>query len=114
MEIIPVLTKHQLIDANNWAIKRGYNRALQPEPLQEYLDAIADETKFPIVFSTPHEHAAGKAVEEHMRCRIVFDGQGSAALLDMDLDFYNSLGRIEYDPDNTGEEEAEVPNKRPH
>jgi hypothetical protein len=95
MEKIPVLTKTQLIDANNWAIEIGYNRALDPEPLQNYLDGLGKEVKFPIVLSLPHHHAAGKEVEEHVRCKIVLDGEGSNAMIDIDFDLFNSLETVE-------------------
>ena len=95
MEIIPVLTKNQLINANNWAVEIGYNRALEPKPLQNYLDEVDDGTKFPIVTSLPHHHAAGEEVEEHIRCEVILNVHGDKALIDMDLEFFNGLERIE-------------------
>ena len=94
MDIVPVLTKEQLVDANNWAIEMGYNRALEPKPLQKYLDEANNGTRFPIIYSMPHNHAGGKEVDEHVRCEIILDIKGSKALIDMDLDLFNSLERI--------------------
>jgi lysozyme family protein len=102
MDIVPVLTKKQLINANNWAIQVGYNRALEPEPLQAYLDTIEEDIQFPITFSMPHHHAAGKEVEEHVRCQIILNGTGDKAMLDLDLDFFNILNRVEV-PDESSE-----------
>jgi hypothetical protein len=95
MGIYPVLTKEQLVSANNWAIEVGYNRALEPKPLQQHLDELPEDIKFPIVFDMPHSHAAGVEVEEHVRCQIVLDGNGSRAFIDMDLDLYNGLERLD-------------------
>ena len=95
MDTVPVLTKQQLKDANNWAIEVGYNKALKPEPLEKYLDSIDEDTRFPIIFSMSHNHAAGKPVEEHIRCEIILDNEGSKSLLDLDLDLFNTLERIE-------------------
>ena len=94
MDDVPVLTKEQLLDANNWAIEMGYNRALEPKPLQKYLDEVDKGTRFPIIFSMAHNHAEGKKVEEHVRCEIILDITGSKAFIDMDLDLFNSLERI--------------------
>tara|TARA_R100000656_G_scaffold71588_1_gene53628 strand:- start:200 stop:496 length:297 start_codon:yes stop_codon:yes gene_type:complete len=96
MEMIPVLTKNQLINANNWAIEIGYNRAVEPKPLQEYLDSVEEDTKFPITSTLLHEHAAGKKIEEHIRCKVILNAHGDTALIDMDLEFFNGLDRIEF------------------
>jgi hypothetical protein len=95
MDSLPVLTKKQLESANSWAIKMGYNRALEPKPLRAHLKKVDKDTKFPIVFSMPHNHAAGKEVEEHVRCEILLNGSGSKALIDIDLDLFNGLERVE-------------------
>tara|TARA_R100001143_G_C3337351_1_gene122539 strand:- start:285 stop:581 length:297 start_codon:yes stop_codon:yes gene_type:complete len=94
MEQVPVLTKKQLVNVNDWAIKMGYNRALEPKPLRTHLKKVDKDTRFPIVFSMPHNHAAGEEVEEHVRCEILLDGAGSKALIDIDLDLFNGLERV--------------------
>tara|TARA_R100001163_G_C5036030_1_gene175182 strand:+ start:234 stop:530 length:297 start_codon:yes stop_codon:yes gene_type:complete len=95
MNRVPVLTKSQLIDVNNWAIKTGYNRAVKAEPLKEYVDSLDDDTRFPISFHLPHHHKAGVEVEEHVRCNIVLGAEGNQAMIDIDLDFFNGLETIE-------------------
>jgi lysozyme family protein len=95
MEQLPILTIKQLENANNWAIKMGYNRALEPKPLRAHLKKVEKGTKFPIVFSMSHNHAAGKEVEEHIRCEILLDASGSKAFIDMDKDLFNGLERVE-------------------
>lgn len=95
MDRLPVLTKKQLESVNDWAIHMGYNRALEPTPLRNHLKKVDENTKFPIIFSTPHNHAAGKEVEEHVRCEILLNGSGSKAFIDIDLDLFNGLERVE-------------------
>lgn len=95
MEQVPVLTKKQLVNVNDWAIKIGYNRALERMALRTLLKKVDKDTRFPIVFSMPHNHAAGKEVEEHVRCEILLDDSGSKALIDMDKDLFNRLERVD-------------------
>jgi hypothetical protein len=95
MNTVPILTKNQLKEANAWAIEMGYNRAIEPKPLQEYLDTMDDSAQFPITFHMLHEHAGGVKVEEHVRCMVVLNGEGSRAMIDIDLDFFNRLNTIE-------------------
>ena len=95
MDTMPVLTKKQLINANDWAIQIGYNRVLEPEPLQAYLDTVDEDTMFPVTLSFPHSHAAGVEVEEHVRCLVILNGNGDKAMIDLDLDFFNTLNRVE-------------------
>ena len=87
MDTMPVLTKKQLINANDWAIQIGYNRALEPEPLQAYLDTVDEDTMFPVTLSFPHSHAAG--------VEVILNGNGDKAMIDLDLDFFNTLNRVE-------------------
>lgn len=61
-----IFTKPLLTLANNIAIKRGYNRAIQPE----YIKQQKDGSLWAVVISLLHEHAAGKPVAPHMRCGI--------------------------------------------
>ena len=95
MENYRVMTKAQLRQANEWAIKIGYNRAFKPEPLQKFLDEADDDIRFPIIFSMPHEHAGGEPVPQHMRCKVILDGEGASGLIDIDADLYNALDRID-------------------
>jgi hypothetical protein len=102
MNITPVLTKQQLKEANAWAIEVGYNRAMEPGPLLEYLDSCEEDTKFPITLSISHNHAAGIPVEEHFRCRVILDGTGSSGMIDIDADLFQRLERIQV-PENSEE-----------
>tara|TARA_R100001086_G_scaffold214037_1_gene130033 strand:+ start:384 stop:773 length:390 start_codon:yes stop_codon:yes gene_type:complete len=88
-------TKPQIENANNWAIEIGYNRAIEPKALSQYLEACPDDMKFPVVYSMLHNHALGKKVDEHVRCGIVMKPDGNVSFLDVDLDFYNGLDSIE-------------------
>lgn len=79
-----VFTKPLLTLANNIALKRGYNRALRPEVL-----ALAPEdSQWMVELALPHEHAAGKPVEMHMRCGIypLRSVPGDATRLEIDRD----------------------------
>jgi hypothetical protein len=100
MDTVPILTKEQLKNANAWAIEVGYNRALEPKPLLEYLKSVEEDTKFPITFSMPHHHAAGQEVEEHFRCKVILDGEGASGMIDIDADLFQRLERIEVPESN--------------
>lgn len=95
MNSMPVLTKQQLTEANAWAIEVGYNRAMEPEPLLQYLDSVEDDTKFPLTLCIPHHHAAGIEVEQHFRCVVILDGKGSRGTIDIDQDLFDRLERIQ-------------------
>tara|TARA_R110002020_G_scaffold213289_4_gene420032 strand:+ start:8494 stop:8808 length:315 start_codon:yes stop_codon:yes gene_type:complete len=98
MNNYPVFTKQQLKEANAWAISMNYNRALEPKPLEKHLSSLTEDTKFPIVLSIFHEHAEGQLVDPHMRCEIVIDQTGKTALIDVDMDLFNSLEIIKDSP----------------
>ena len=97
MEEVPVLSKEQLTQANDWAIKMGYNRALEPTPLKQFLEEFDYDVKFPITFHMMHEHAAGKKVEEHVRCVISLGPEGKTTTLDFDLDLFLNLEKVQVD-----------------
>ena len=80
MDTVPILTKNQLKEANAWAIEVGYNRAFDPKPF--------------LTFSIPHNHAAGKPVEQHFRCKVILDGEGGSGMIDIDADLFERLERI--------------------
>ena len=64
---IKVCNKEILDKVNKRAIANNYNRAIQ----QKFIDSLPDDLNFPITMCLPHEHAAGKPVDTHMRCRIM-------------------------------------------
>ena len=94
MDTVPILTKNQLKEANAWAIEVGYNRAFEPKPFLKYLDGLTEDVKFPITFSMPHNHAAGKPVEQHFRCKVILDHEGGSGMIDIDADLFQRLERI--------------------
>lgn len=90
MKKYKVFTLNELIEANEIAKKRNYNRQL--------VDDIVDlpyDTVFPITFTMIHEHACGVKVDPHVRCMIgVPEGM---AMIDCDLSLFNKLSTVEVD-----------------
>lgn len=82
-------TMEDLIFANETAVIRNYNRQLS-----EKIYELPPETKFPIIFSMLHEHAALKKVAPHVRCQIVVDKLGNTAFIDCDIELFNRLPEI--------------------
>ena len=91
---IPVMSKQQLVDANQWAIEIGYNRAVEKDPLEKLLNNYDEETRFPILLSMPHEHKGGEPCETHMRCEIFLGPTGPKVLVDVDMDLFQRLERV--------------------
>jgi len=83
-------TMDYLILANETAVIRNYNRQLT-----DRIYSLPPETKFPIVFSMLHEHAAGRSVSPHVRCQIVVDKCGNTAFIDCDINLFNNLPEFE-------------------
>lgn len=78
-------TQEQLRKANTLARRRGYNRSLSDEQIKTLTDSF-----YPVVFSMPHEHAAGVKVKPHMRC-LIYLGK-DFAYIDCDAEIFNQLG----------------------
>ncbi|HEY1295425.1 MAG TPA: hypothetical protein VGJ60_20295 [Chloroflexota bacterium] len=90
-------THAQLKRAAHIAFERDYNRQLD----LDFVDSLEAGTVFPITFTLPHEHSHGQRVPTHMRCNVIFDGEGNSGFIDTDMDLFNSLG--EWDaPDPRG------------
>lgn len=91
MQKIKYLTKELLDKVNKRAIANNYNRAVT----QEFVDALPDDLKFPIVFQMIHEHAAGQPVAPHMRCRIMTGkalfGPFEDVFIDVEMGMYEML-----------------------
>lgn len=87
MSSMKCFTKGTLREANLIAIRRNYNRQLEPA----FIESLPDDKLFPAFFVLPHEHAAGKKIEMHYRCWIAFDGNGSKGFVDCDARLFNSL-----------------------
>jgi hypothetical protein len=92
--------KKTLIEAARAGNERGYNRQLDPEALQEGLEANANWF-FPITFALPHEHIAGEQVEPHLRVQVLLDTDpDTTVLLDISQQRYNKLPDHENLPQN--------------
>ena len=94
MRPIPVISKQQLVGANEWAINIGYNRAVESAPLEKLLNNYDEETRFPILLSFLHEHKDGEPCEPHMRCQIFLGPTGPDILVDVDMDLFKRLDRV--------------------
>jgi hypothetical protein len=103
MQKVPVLTIPELREANQIAIKRSYNRALDPDTLNTFLEDIEIGTRFPILLPIMHEYAKGKKVNPHIRCKIVLQVSSNEKnnikadhiILDVDIDLFNNLETVE-------------------
>ena len=60
------ISKRQLRHLNRKAILLDYNRSFIPE----FFDTVAAQDRFVIAPFMMHEHAQGKLVEPHLRCRV--------------------------------------------
>jgi hypothetical protein len=95
----------QILNAiNKRAIANNYNRAIQ----QQFIDDLPDDVNFPITFCMVHEHAAGKSVPAHMRCRVMTGKSLLGPFVDVYVDV--EMGMFDMMP------EAEVENakREPH
>lgn len=81
------------------SIRRKYNRL----PSDELLAALDPDGTHVLVFSMPHEHAAGAPVEPHMRTRWMMKLTGEDkpvdVFLDMTWEHFNALPKIEKNDD---------------
>lgn len=105
---VKYLNKDQLDKVNKRAIAKNYNRAVQ----QEFIDGLPDDLNFPITLTLVHEHAAGKPVEPHMRCRIMTGqalfGPFHDIYVDIDMGMYEMLPEREI-PDPPKRDKEKVP-----
>lgn len=61
-----VFTKASLTVANDFALKLGYNRALDAKKLQE----MPEDSLWATTFTMMHEHKAGQPTDPHVRCML--------------------------------------------
>jgi hypothetical protein len=84
-------TKELLRKVNNRAIANNYNRAVEPE----FIEQLPDDLHFPVTLTLLHEHAAGKPVAPHMRCRIMtgqsITGPFNYVFVDVEMGMYEML-----------------------
>lgn len=84
-----------------------YNRTIR----QEAVDALPDDTLFPIVFDMLHEHRAGEPFEPHVRVMLAVPkpgeerGLSDRMMLDMHMDLYSALPEVEV-PDEAPKAES--------
>ena len=90
MSTMKCFTKAEIIKANRLAIKRNYNRQIEPG----FLNNLPEDKVFPAFFVMPHEHAAGVRVPMHYRCWVAFDDKGTSLFIDCDAKLFNSLIEI--------------------
>jgi hypothetical protein len=83
-----VFNKPVLAGANKLAGQRGYNRQIEPAAIE----ALPDGAVFPVSFCMLHEHAAGKAVDPHVRCMI--STPIGSMMLDVDAEVFDALPEI--------------------
>ena len=83
--MIRYLTKKNLIELNDKAIKNKKNRTLEPT----LLDKLSDTLKFPIVFSMVHNDCEIRAVVQ------IFRNSSSVVCLDLDFKDYKKIHKIE-------------------
>lgn len=91
MSTMKCFTKKTILEANDLAIKRNYNRQLDPA----FVRNLRDDVVFPAFFVMPHEHANGVKVEMHYRCWVSFDAEGTTGFIDCDSRIFESLPEIE-------------------
>jgi hypothetical protein len=92
MRKIKYFTKDQLVEAAKAGQKRGYNRQLDDEALEQNLPA---EDIYPVSFSMVHEHIAGEQVEPHIRAMVIIDDKGAPVILDLATETFDALAEAE-------------------
>jgi hypothetical protein len=87
--------KKLLAAINRRAIDNNYNRTVQ----EAYIATLPEDINFPVTFCMPHEHAAGKPVDQHMRCRIMtgksLTGPFSDVWVDVEMGMFMLLPEAE-------------------
>lgn len=86
-QTVRFFTKALLVKAAAIAAKRGYNRGLS----QEFLDNLPDSFKYPVCHHFVHQHKAGKLCEPHIRAGFAYDTSGICALIDCDWNLFYDL-----------------------
>lgn len=92
MKTFRVFDKTLLRMANKIAIKRGYNRAI----VEEYIEKQPSDAIWVVTLSLLHEHAAGKAVDPHVRCMIrqLFTEDAPTLFVDTDMELFERLPTV--------------------
>lgn len=77
---VPYFTKESMLQANDEAIAKGFNRCFAPSTLESALEA---GVKYPI--ADVYEH------DTHARLKIVFNAQGDEGWLDVTWEYLQKL-----------------------
>jgi hypothetical protein len=93
---IKVASTPELIRLARVSTMRGYNRQLDPEWIEEFLDPSGAHV---IEFLIPHEHAQGQPVPLHARCQVFLKVQGTMnpmqVFIDIPIDEFNALPTVD-------------------
>ena len=84
---IPYFTKALLAEANEIAIRRGYNRACDPG----FIKLLPETLTMPIVSSMTHQHRHGEPCPPHKRVLFMFHPDCPSGAIDCDMDLYKCL-----------------------
>lgn len=94
---VKYFTKELLQKVNRRAIANNYNRAIEPN----FIDQLPDDLRFPVTFEFVHEHAAGQPVAPHMRCRVMtgqsLTGPFNFVFIDVEMGMYDMLPEDDVD-----------------
>lgn len=97
--MVKVASTPDLIRLARVAQMRDYNRQIDPEWIEEFVDPHGAHV---IEFLIPHEHAQGKEVPLHARCQVLVKVDGTMSpmqvVLDIPIKEYNELPAVDYDP----------------
>jgi hypothetical protein len=74
------------------SVKRGFNRQIKLTPAEE---AGIPDKLYPVLMAIQHEHIAGKPADPHVRVMIGLCESGGTAMLDVDMEIFNSLSEVE-------------------
>lgn len=92
---VKYVDKKLLNAINKRAVKNNYNRAVT----QEFVDSLPEDLNFPITLCMLHEHAAGKPVPAHMRCRVMtastVTGPFESVYVDVEMGMFEMLPESE-------------------
>ena len=98
-----------LLEAAKTARKRNYNRQVTDDFINTVVpEADPDQDfNYPIINSSPHEHAQGNAVDMHMRCEILGpwgpeENPIVSVYLDVDMDLFTKLPDTSIYDEETG------------
>jgi hypothetical protein len=99
--VVRILSREELLAANDSAVARDYNRTMKREVLEEELDPEGTSLVFPLLI---HEHAQGKEVAPHMRCRVLMKlvdvREPQEAILDVPMGVYDAFRIVQKDTVN--------------